>query len=249
MDVNRRHLIGASAAGIAGALAISQTPRAPRRWPPRSAATPRNMASGPAAPTTRPGPCSARSTRPRARKCRWRCRPASTAPGCCACKRHATDRRARRDQARLQRRRLDVSGRRRRQHRPHRPHARRRRHSAAGAARPGALPRRPRHPHHRLRDRRQRRQRHLARAGLRRHQRQHHHQHRGHRGGLVRRAGPDGLAQHDFRHQRQRHRDPAHRDRRRRHAGRSTTASRTSRPAPAAPGNTATPSTPFAPAM
>ena len=60
--------------------------RVPRRRPLRSGATPRNMASGPAAPTIRPGSCSARSTTPRARKCRWRCRRASIAPACCACK-------------------------------------------------------------------------------------------------------------------------------------------------------------------
>ena len=94
-----------------------------------------------------------------------------------------------------------------------------RRHSAAAAARPGALPRRARRPHRRLRNHRQRRQRHLARAGLRRHLRQYLHEDRDHRGRLVRRAGPDRLAQHHHRHQRQRHRDPAHRDRRRRHAG------------------------------
>ena len=48
--------------------------------PRRSGATPRNMASGPAAPTIRPKSCSARSTTPRARRCRWRCRRASIAP-------------------------------------------------------------------------------------------------------------------------------------------------------------------------
>ena len=81
MDINRRHLIGASAAGAAGALAMStDAARAAQLDVRRSGATPRNMASGPAAPTTRPKPCSARSTRPRARRCRWRCRPASIAP-------------------------------------------------------------------------------------------------------------------------------------------------------------------------
>ena len=163
--------------------------------------------------------------------------------------RHAADRRARRDQADLHRRRLDVSGRRRRRHRPYQYHARRRRHSAAGAARPDPLSRRTRHPHHRLRDHRQRRQRHLVRAGLRRYQRQYHHQHRRHRDRVVRRAGPHRRRATPFR-------APAT-TASRSCAPRSattarwspTTASRTSRPAPAAPANTATPSTPFAPAM
>ncbi len=44
------------------------------------------MACGPAVPTIRPEPCSARSTKPRARKCRWRCRRASIAPACFACR-------------------------------------------------------------------------------------------------------------------------------------------------------------------
>ena len=54
---------------------------------------------------------------------------------------------------------------------------------------------------------------------LRRRQRQHHLEDRRDRDHLVRRAGPAGLAQHHRRHQRQRHRNPAHRDRRRRHPG------------------------------
>ena len=98
-----------------------------------------------------------------------------------AFQRHAADRRARRDQTGLHRRRVDVFGRRRKQHWPCQHHARRRRHPAADAARPGALPWRPRYPHHRLRDRQQRRQRHLVRERLRRCQRQHFHQHRGDR--------------------------------------------------------------------
>ena len=93
-------------------------------------------------------------------------------------KRHATYRRARRDQARFQRRRFDAAERRRRPYRAVRHHARRRQHPAADTARPGALPRRTRHPHHRLRDHRQRRQRHLAGAGLRRYHRQYLHQYR-----------------------------------------------------------------------
>ena len=96
-------------------LRCRRMPRARRPSPPRSAVTSRNMACGPAAPTTRPRNCSARSTKPRARKCRWRCRRASIAPACFAFKRLATGRRARRDQTHIQRRRLDAAGRRRRQ--------------------------------------------------------------------------------------------------------------------------------------
>ena len=220
MDLNRRHLIGASAAGVAGALAMS--PDAARAAPLTSALGRDATQYG-----VRPGsPDDQTRALQRAIDEAARAQvPLALPPGVYRtgmlrpAERHATGRRARRDQARLHRRRLDASGRRRRQHRPHRHHARRRRHPAADAARPGALPRRPRHPHHRLRDHRQRRQRHLARAGLRRRQRQHHHQHRGDRDRLVRRAGPDRLAQHHSGHQRQRHRNPAHRDRRRRHAG------------------------------
>jgi hypothetical protein len=128
----------------------------------------------------------------------------------------------------------------------YRHHLRRRRHSAADAARPGALHRRPRHPHRRLRN-------HasggngiwleqvsgdisgniftkIATAVV-----------------VVRRAGPDRLAQHHLGTN-----DNGIEILRTRSATTarsvSTTASRTSRPAPAAPGSMATPSTPSAPA-
>jgi hypothetical protein len=77
MDVNRRHLIGASAAGVAGALAMS---------PDAARAAPLTSALGRDATQYGVRPGSARSMKPRARKCRWRCRPAFTAPACFACK-------------------------------------------------------------------------------------------------------------------------------------------------------------------
>ena len=86
MDVNRRHLIGAFRRRCrrrAGDVAGRRARRAAHLQ--RSGATPRNMACGPAAPTIRPAICSARSMKPRARRCRWRCRRASIAPACCAC--------------------------------------------------------------------------------------------------------------------------------------------------------------------
>ena len=181
---------------------------------------PRNMACGLAVPTTKQKFCSARSTKPRARRSRSRCRLASIAPACCGLSngtqiigvRGATT-------IDVHRRRVDVSRRRRRRDRSHQHHARRRRHSAAGAARPGALRGRPRCSHRRLRDHRQRRQRHLVRECFGRCQRQHHHRYRDDRNPVVRRAGLVGFPQYHSRHQRQRHRDPSHRDRRRRHAG------------------------------
>ena len=215
MDMNRRHLIGASAAGIAGALAMS--PDAARAAPLTSALGRDATQYG-----VRPGSPDdqTRETAARDRRGRARAGAAGAAAGrlphrhAAAFERHATGRRARRDQARVQRRRLDAAGRRRQQCRPDRHHLRWRRHSAAGAARADALPRRARRPHRRLRDIRQRRQRHLARAGFRRHLRQYLHEDRDHSGRIVRRAGPDRLAQHHHRYQRQRHRDPAHLDRR-----------------------------------
>ena len=164
-------------------------------------------------------------------------------------KRHATGRRARRDQTRLQRRRLDAAERRRR---PASAYPASRSTAAAFRCRRGAAwciasadatsasPIARSSAAAATASGSSRSPATSAATSFT--------EHRDHRGRVVRRAGPDRLAQHDFRHQRQRHRDPAHRDRRRRHAGRSTTASRTSRPAPAAPDNTATPSTPFAPA-
>ena len=250
MDINRRHLIGASAAGVAGALAMS--PDAARAAPLTSTLGRDVTQYG-----VRPGSPDdqTRETATRDRRGRTRASAAGAAARrlshrhAAPFERHATGRRARRDQTHLHRRRLDAAGRRRRPCRPDRHHLRRRRHSAA--ERRGLV--------HCLggRDVRiadceiiwQRRQRHLARTGLRRHLRQYLQEDRDHGGGVVRRARPDRVAQHHHRHQRQRHRDPAHGDRRRRHARRSTTASRTSRPAPAAPANTATPSTPSAPAM
>ena len=220
MDVNRRHLIGASAAGMAGALAMP--PDAARAAPLTSALGRDATQYG-----VRPGsPDDQTRALQRAIDEAARAQvPLALPPGI-----------YRTGLLRLQNGTQLIgvrgatkliftggasmlSGRRRQQHRPCQHHARRRRHPAADAARPGALPRRTRHPHHRLRDNRQRRQRHLVRERFRRHQRQHHHQHRRHRHRLVRRAGPAGFAQHHCRHQRQRHRNPAHRDRRRRHAG------------------------------
>ena len=195
-------------------------PRAPRRSPPRSAATPRNMASGPAVPTIRPRRLqraideAARAQVPLAlppgvyRTGLLRLQNGTQLVGV----RGATKLVFNGGASMLQGEGAGSIG-------------------LSGITFDGGgipLPtrrglvhctRRARYPHHRLRNHRQRRQRHLARAGLRRYQRQHHHQDRDHRGGVVRRAGPDRLAQHHYRHQRQRHRDPAHRDRRRRHAG------------------------------
>ena len=225
-------------------------PRARRPSPPRSAATPRNMACAPAAPTIRPKPCNARSTRPRARKCRWRCRRASIAPACFACK-------AARNWSACAARPNSSSTAAPRCCRAKAPAASACRASRSTAA-ASPLPQR-RGLVHCLggRDIRitdceitgQRRQRHLAGAGLRRHQRQHLHEDRDHRGGVVRCAGPDRVAQHH-------HRTPtttASRSCAPRSATTarwcSTTASRTSRPAPAAPASMATPSTPSAPAM
>jgi hypothetical protein len=89
------------AAGVAGALAMS--PDAARAAPLTSTLGRDVTQYGvrPAVPTTKPKICNARSMKPRARKRRWRCRRASIAPACFASKRHATGRRARRDQTRL----------------------------------------------------------------------------------------------------------------------------------------------------
>ena len=57
--------------------------RAQHRWPPHSAATPRNMACVPMRQKIRPASCNARSTKRPAHKRRWRCRPAIIAPVRC----------------------------------------------------------------------------------------------------------------------------------------------------------------------
>ena len=155
MDMNRRHLIGAirrrygrRAGDVArrrarGAAHLHARPRRHAVW--RASRQPRR---------------SDRETAARDRRSRARASAAGAAAGrlshrhASPAKRHATGRRARRDQTRIQRRRLDAAGRRRQQHRPDRHHLRRRRHSAAGAARAGALPRRARRPHRRLRNHR-----------------------------------------------------------------------------------------------
>lgn len=85
MDLNRRHLIGASTAGIAGALAMPAD--AARAAPLTSLlgrdATQYGVRPGSSEDQTR---CSVRSTRLRGRKCRWRCRRASIAADCCGCR-------------------------------------------------------------------------------------------------------------------------------------------------------------------
>jgi len=89
--------MGVSAAGFAGALAMS--PDSARAAQPTSMLGRDATQYGvrPAVPTIKPKSCSGRSTRPRGRKYRWRCarnlphRPASPA------RRHAIDRRARCD--------------------------------------------------------------------------------------------------------------------------------------------------------
>ncbi len=143
MDLNRRHLIGASAAGVAGALAMP--PDAARAAPLTSALGRDATQYG-----VRPGsPDDQTRVLQRAIDEAARAQvPLALPPGVYRTgllrlhERHAAGRRARRDQTRLQRRRLDVVRRRRRPHRPHRHHAGWRRHCAAGPARPGALPRR-----------------------------------------------------------------------------------------------------------
>ncbi len=220
MDVNRRHLIGASAVGVAGALAMS--PDAARAAPLTSAlgrdATQYGVRPGSPDDQTkilqRAIDDAARAQAPLAlppgvyRTGLLRLQNGTQLVGV----RGATRLVFTGGASMLQGEGAGHVG-------PRRPHAGRRRHRAASAARPRALPRRTRHPDRRLRDFRQRRQRHLVREHLRRRQRQHHHRDRLHRHRLVRRAGPAGVAQHHYRHQRQRHRDPAHRARRRRHAG------------------------------
>ena len=153
MDMNRRHLIGGSAAGVAGALAMS--PDAARAAPLTSTLG-RDVTQYGVRPGS-PDDQTAKLQRAIDEAARAQV-PLALPPGVYRTgmlrlsKRHATGRRARRDETHIQRRRLDAAGRRRQQRRPDRHHLRRRRHSAAGAARPGALPRRARCPHRRLRN-------------------------------------------------------------------------------------------------
>ena len=156
MDMNRRHLIGAiRRRRRRRACDVARRRARGAASPPRSAATSRNMACAPAVPTIRPRNCNARSTKPRARKCRWRCRRASIAPACCALQsgtqlvgvRGATKLVFSGGASMLQGEgansvgltgiTFDGGG-----------------IAAAGAARPGALPRRARRPHRRLRNHR-----------------------------------------------------------------------------------------------
>ena len=220
MDLNRRHLIGASTAGIAGALAI---PADAARAAPLTSLLGRDATQY----GVRPG-SSEDQTRVLQRAIDEAARaqmPLALPPGIYRSGLLRLPNGAQLIGVRGATKLIFTGGavgdpeRRLRLDRPHRHHLRRRRHSAADAARADPCPRRARRPHHRLRDHRLRRQRHLARAGVRRHLRQHLYQHRGDGSGVVRRQGSQRLPQHHHRHQRQRHRDPAHRHRRRRHAG------------------------------
>ena len=111
MDMNRRHLIGASAAGVAGALAMS--PDAARAAPPASALGRDVTQYG-----VRPGsPDDQTKNLQRAIDEATRAQvPLALPPGVYRtgmlrlAKRHATGRGARRDQTRVQRRRLDAAG-------------------------------------------------------------------------------------------------------------------------------------------
>ncbi len=214
---------GLPAAGVAGALAMPTDARARRAAD--IGARARRHAIWRAArqpPTIRPGFCSARSTRPRGRRFRSRCRRAFTAPGCCACKTARNwSEYAGANQTGLQRRRLDVSG--------------RRRGPASALSTSRSMVAALRWPGTGAasciasagRDIRITDCEILGSGGNGIWLEQvsgdisgnNHHRHRFHRYCLVRRAGPDGFTQQHCRHQRQRHRNPAYRDRRRRHPG------------------------------
>jgi hypothetical protein len=86
MDVKRRHFMGVSAAGVAGALAMS--PDDARAAQPTSALGRDATQYGvrPGSPDDQTKACNGQSMKPRGRKCRWPCRRASTAPACSACK-------------------------------------------------------------------------------------------------------------------------------------------------------------------
>ena len=76
--------MGVSAAGIAGALAMSPDAHARRRLASTLGRDVTQYGVRPGSPDDQTQNCSARSMKPRARKCRWRCRRASIAPACCA---------------------------------------------------------------------------------------------------------------------------------------------------------------------
>ena len=245
MDVSRRHLIGASAAGTAGALALARDAARARTADLDARARCRPLRPASRQPR-RPDPSlQPPSMRPRARGRRCAA-PGRYRAGNLAAGRRTAHRRARRDPARSDRRSLAHL-------RAKAPAA-----SSSGLTLDGGGPLADtrglvhasdlsRDADRRLRDRGLRRPRHPLRRGRRRGQRQHAHRHRRRRDPVLQRGRTADRPQHHHRGRQQRHPDHPLGNRRRRHHG-DRQPHREHATVPAAPASTATPSTRSAPA-